>query len=106
MSGTTRLSMRVENSVLRKEIMALTHSTLAAKSMRELKWTAGQSAELSGLGKGESRRMTVTILKLAGKRLHLGAEQPVTGGAAVRLEWDGQMVLGQVLNAHPGGFWL
>ena len=74
--------------------------------MRELKWTPGQSAELSGLGNGESRRTTVTILELSGKRLRLGAEQPVTGGAAVRLEWEGQMVLGQVLNAQPGGFWM
>ena len=28
------------------------------------------------------------------------------GGAAVRLEWDGQLLLGEVLNTEPGGFWM
>ena len=27
-------------------------------------------------------------------------------GAAVRLEWDGQLLLGQVLSTEPGGFWM
>ena len=30
----------------------------------------------------------------------------VQTGAAVRLEWDGQLVLGEVLNTEPSGFWM
>jgi hypothetical protein len=30
----------------------------------------------------------------------------VKSNAAVRLEWDGQLLLGQVLNTEPGGFWM
>jgi hypothetical protein len=36
----------------------------------------------------------------------LPAEIKVASGAAVRLEWNGQLLLGQVLNAEPGGFWM
>jgi len=86
--------------------MALPHSTLAAKAMRELNWKPEQSAELSVLGDGEPGTQAARILEISGKRLHLAAEQPVKAGAAVRLEWDGQLVLGQVLNAEPGGFWM
>ena len=74
--------------------------------MRELKWTPEQSAELSVLGNGQTGKTPVRILELSGKRLRLAAEQSLKSGAAVRLEWDGQIVLGQVLNAEPGGFWM
>ena len=74
------------------------HSTLAAKAMRELNWKPGQSADLSVLG------------ELSGKRMRLAAEWPaemkLKGGAAVRLEWHGQLLLGQVLSTEPGGFWM
>ena len=35
-SGTSRLRTRVEKRLLRKENIAFTHSTLAAKNMRKL----------------------------------------------------------------------
>ena len=38
--------------------------------------------------------------------MRLAAGVNVKGGAAVRLEWDGQLLLGQVLNTEPGGFWM
>ena len=89
------------------------HSTLAAKAMRELNWKPGQSAELSVLGEGASAGSAgqpARILEFSGKRMRLAAELPaemkLQGGAAVRLEWDGQLLLGQVLNTEPGGFWM
>lgn len=81
--------------------------------MRELKWDPEQPVELSVLGDGtgtvspgDIARQCVRILELSGKRMRLAAERPVSGGAAVRLEWEAQLVLGQVLNAEPGGFWM
>jgi hypothetical protein len=77
--------------------------------MRELNWKPEQSAELSVLGDRAAAgpaKQTVRILERSGKRLRLAAELPVESGAAVRLEWDGQLLLGQVLNAEPGGFWM
>ena len=85
------------------------HSTLAAKAMRELNWKPGQSAELSVLGEGactEPAGRPARILEVSGKRMRLAAELTVKGGAAVRLEWDGQLLLGQVLHTEPGGFWM
>jgi hypothetical protein len=77
--------------------------------MRELNWKPGQSAELSLLGDGSSAgpvAQPAHILEFSGKRMRLGAALPVKGGDAVRLEWDGQLLLGQVLNTEPGGFWM
>jgi len=77
--------------------------------MRELNWTPGQSAELSVLGQGAdagNASHRARILEFSGKRMRLAAELPVKGGAAVRLEWDGQLLLGEVLNTEPGGFWM
>lgn len=81
--------------------------------MRELKWNPEQPVELSVLGDGtgtvsgdDNARQCVRILEFAGKRMRLAAERPVAGGAAVRLEWEAQLILGQVLNAEPGGFWM
>lgn len=77
--------------------------------MRELNWKPGQSAELSVLGEGAgggSGRYPARMLEFSGKRVHLAAELKVKGGAAVRLEWDGQLLLGQVLTTEPGGFWM
>jgi len=77
--------------------------------MRELNWKPGQSAELSVLGEGACSA-PARILDFSGKRMRLAADLPaeikVTSGAAVRLEWDGQLLLGQVLNTDPGGFWM
>ena len=76
---------------------------------RKLNWKPDESAELSVLG-GEADAATspqaARILELSGKRLHLAATTSVKGGAAVRLEWGGQLVLGQVLDTEPGGFWI
>ena len=84
------------------------HSTLAAKAMHELNWKPGQFAELTVLGDGPPAGPAhpARILEFSGKRMRLAAEVPVTGGAAVRLEWDGQLLLGEVLNTEPGGFWM
>jgi hypothetical protein len=46
------------------------------------------------------------ILEFSGKRMRLAAGLKVKSGAAVRLVWDGQLLLGQVLNTDPGGFWM
>lgn len=81
--------------------------------MREPNWKPGQSAELSVLG-GEARsgpeHYPARMLEFSGKRMRLAAELPaglkLESGAAVRLEWEGQLLLGQVLNAEPGGFWM
>ena len=73
--------------------------------MRELKWQPGQSAQLSVLGdaacSGPAR-----MLELSGKRMRLASDLKIKGGVAVRLESDGQLLLGQVLTSEPGGFWL
>jgi len=77
--------------------------------MRELNWTPGQSAELSVVGEGAGAGPTgqpARILELSGKRLRIAAGLQVKGGATVRLEWDGQLLLGQVMNTEPGGFWM
>jgi hypothetical protein len=73
--------------------------------MRELKWQPEQAVELSVLGEG-GRAGTARILELSGKRMRVEAAPAVPPGAAVRLEWDGQLVLGEVLDAAPAGFWI
>jgi len=73
--------------------------------MRELNWKPEQSVMLSVLG-AETCAGGVRILELSGKRMRLATSLTVKTGAAVRLEWDGQMVLGEVLNIEPSGFWI
>lgn len=73
--------------------------------MRELNWKPGQSADLSVLGEGACT-VPANILDFSGKRMRLAAAVKVASGAPVRLEWNGQLLLGQVLNTEPGGFWL
>lgn len=77
--------------------------------MRELNWTAGQSAELSVLGEGAGsgpREQAVRILEFSGKRMRIAAPVQLKSGSAVRLEWDGQLLLGEVLNSEASGFWM
>ncbi|HTT65040.1 MAG TPA: hypothetical protein VMG35_24485 [Bryobacteraceae bacterium] len=73
--------------------------------MRELNWKRDQTVELHVLGDGACAG-SARILELSGKRLHLVAALPLKKDAAVRLEWDGQLLLGEVLNVEPGGFWI
>lgn len=76
--------------------------------MRELNWKPEQFVELTVLGDG-SRAIPAgpaRLLELAGKRLRLTASVPLPAGAAVRLEADGQLVLGEVLEAGPSGAWI
>jgi len=73
--------------------------------MHELKWKPGQTVELTLLG-AEARTGSARILELSGKRMRLAADLQVNDGAAVRLDWDGQLLLGQALGAGPEGFWL
>ena len=74
--------------------------------MAQLKWQPDEPVELSILGNGAGVPVLARILELAGKRLRLGVAANVEGGAAVRLEWGGQLVLGEVLDIEPGGFWV
>ena len=77
--------------------------------MRELTWKAEEPAELKVLGRepnGAAAPEPARILELSGRRVHVAAAATVAGGAAVCLEWGGQLVLGQVLSAEPGGFWM
>ena len=77
--------------------------------MRELSWKPGQSAELSLLGDGSSAGpagYSARILEVSGKRMRLAVEVLVKSGAAIGLEWDGQLVLGRVLNTEADGFWM
>jgi hypothetical protein len=76
--------------------------------MRELNWKPGQSATLGVLGDEStgSGADTVTILELSGKRVRLAADLKLRGGTPVRVEWDTQLLLGHVLTAEPGGFWM
>jgi hypothetical protein len=73
--------------------------------MRELKWKPDQAVELRVLGEADSDG-TARILELNGKRMRVAAGVPVKSGAAVRLQWDGQLVLGEVLDGEPAGFWI
>lgn len=73
--------------------------------MRELNWKPEQSVALSVLG-GEARAGAARIVELTGRRIRLDAGVTVKTGDAVRLEWDGQLVLGEVLHSEPSGFWI
>jgi len=73
--------------------------------MRELKWKRDQPVELRVLGGGGGAG-PARILELSGKRLRLAAALPLKRDAAVRLEWEGQLVLGEVVNVEPGGLWI
>ena len=77
--------------------------------MRELNWKPGQSAELRVLGEEAGAGAAghpASILEFSAKRMHLAAELKVRSGTVVRLEWDGQLLLGQILNTEPDGFWM
>jgi hypothetical protein len=72
---------------------------------RELQWKPDQAVELSVLGNG-ARSGLARVRELSGKRMRVAASLPVETGAAVRLEFEGQMLLGEVLNTDPEGFWM
>ncbi len=72
---------------------------------RELNWQPDQLVELSVLGNGACAG-SARILNIEGKRARLAAELKVPTGAAVRVEWDGQLLLGEVLGGEAGGFWM
>ena len=73
--------------------------------MRELNWRPDQPVQLSVLG-DEPSADTARILELSARRVRVATALSVKSGAAVRLEWEGQMLLGEVLDAAPGGFWV
>jgi hypothetical protein len=73
--------------------------------MRQLNWKPEQVVAFSVLGNGVSAA-SARILELSGKRLRLAGPDAPHAGAAVRLEADGQLVLGEVLYAEPEGFWI
>jgi len=73
--------------------------------MHELKWQPEQPVDLSVLDENGGAG-TASIQELSGRRVRLATALPVQTGAAVRLEWDGQLVLGEVRNTVPEGFWM
>lgn len=73
--------------------------------MRELNWKPEQAVELSVLG-DTGGAQAARILELSGKRLRVAPGLPLAAGAAVRLEWDGQLVLGEVQNRETSGVWI
>ena len=73
--------------------------------MRELKWKPEQSVEMTVLGE-TPRDGSARLLELSGKRMRVTAGLPVATGAAVRLAWDGQLLLGEVLDIGPSGCWI
>jgi hypothetical protein len=73
--------------------------------MRELNWKPEQAVAVSVLGEGACAG-TARILELSGKRMRLGTGLTAKTGAAVRLEWEGQLVLGDVLDIESSGFWI
>jgi hypothetical protein len=73
--------------------------------MRQLTWKPEQTVTFSELAEGTGAA-SARILELSGKRMRLAGPVTPKAGAAVRLEWDGQLLLGEVLHAEPDGFWL
>ena len=73
--------------------------------MRELKWKRDQPVEMHVLGDGACAG-PASIMELSGKRVRLAATLPVKKDAAVRLEWEGQLLLGEVLSVEPDGCWI
>jgi hypothetical protein len=71
-----------------------------------LKWQPDEPAELCVLGNGAAAPVPARIRALAGKRLRVSTAATVAGGAPVRLDWANQLILGQVLDLEPGGFWV
>jgi hypothetical protein len=71
-----------------------------------LQWTAGEPVEIRVLGETGGGPYAARMLELSGKRLRVGAAAKIPGGAAVRVDWGGQLVLGQVLQSEPDGFWI
>lgn len=77
--------------------------------MRELNWKPEQSVEMSVLGEAETAGAPsgpARLLELSGKRLRVAAPFPLATGAAVRLAWDGQLLLGEVRDTSPSGTWI
>ncbi|HTQ57206.1 MAG TPA: hypothetical protein VMI94_22205 [Bryobacteraceae bacterium] len=72
----------------------------------QLKWKPDAAAELRVLGNGAGAAIPVRLQELTGKRMRITAAAAVACGAAVRLDWEGQLVLGVVLEADPDGFWI
>lgn len=73
--------------------------------MREIHWTPEQAVQLEVLGE-QPVSGTARILELSGKRMRLASEVKVHAGAAVQVQWTGQMLLGEVLSSDAAGFWM
>lgn len=73
--------------------------------MRELNWKPDQTIQVTVLGSTPANG-TARIQEYAGKRMRLGSGPPVKAGSAVRLEWDGQLLLAEVENTDSSGFWV
>ncbi len=73
--------------------------------MRELQWTPEQAVQLDVLGEKPASG-TARILEVRGKRVRLATDMKLAAGTAVQLQWSGQMLLGEVLDSEPEGFWM
>ena len=73
--------------------------------MRELQWSPGQAVQLDVLGEKPSSG-AARILEVSGKRVRLATEIKAAAGTAIRVQWDGQMLLGEALASEPDGFWM
>ena len=73
--------------------------------MRELQWKPDQTAQLSVLSEGTCAG-AVRIQELSGKRMRVTSGLAVNTGAAVKLEWDGQVIFGEALNSDAAGIWI
>jgi hypothetical protein len=73
--------------------------------MRELEWSPEQAVQLNMLGEKPASG-TARILEVSGKRARLATDMKATAGTAVQLQWNGQMLLGEVLSSEPDGFWM
>ena len=74
--------------------------------MDQLQWKPDEPVEVSVLGERAGAPIPARILEIAGKRVCVGSAAHVEGGAAVRLEGGGQLVLGEVIDTGPGRFWV
>jgi len=73
--------------------------------VRELNWKPDQTVQVTVLG-NTAVNATARIQECAGKRMRLIAGPPVNTGTAVRLEWEGQLLLAEVENTDSSGFWV
>jgi len=61
----------------------------------------GIKVSVSTLGEN-SRQVDGLVLSCSGRRLNLAADLPAPPGTAIRIEWTGYLIMGEVTSADPG----